>query len=216
MSSTRDLNPPGPTDREIVVISGRRLIADVLCAYLRDQPGVRRCYVHQDLGGASQAENETSSTFLIDLDDPAMPVEAVVEVLRGGHTGSRRLGFYDTFTARHAQRAFELKLSALLPLSAPVDQIARSVMAENTPSSVTKAEGLTRDQLTRLSTLTQRELQVLEQIARGRPVKLIASLLGITPHTVETHKRRAFRKLGVQHQSHAIALATDAGMLTAP
>lgn len=45
--------------------------------------------------------------------------------------------------------------------------------------------------------LTQREQQIVAEVRLGRVNKQIAASLGISEHTVSTHLRRIFRKLGV-------------------
>jgi DNA-binding CsgD family transcriptional regulator len=37
--------------------------------------------------------------------------------------------------------------------------------------------------------------------------------LNISPKTVENHKQRIFRKLGVQNQAHAISVAMRSGLM---
>ena len=64
--------------------------------------------------------------------------------------------------------------------------------------------------------LTEREAQVLAFISEGRTAKEIADVLGISGRTVEAHKQRAYTKLGVQNQAHAVSAALRAKQLPAP
>jgi two-component system response regulator DctR len=50
----------------------------------------------------------------------------------------------------------------------------------------------------RLAELTQREREVMDQIARGLPNKLIADALDISVRTVEVHRSRVFDKMEVR------------------
>ena len=59
--------------------------------------------------------------------------------------------------------------------------------------------------------LTGRERQVLGLAAKGMAAKQIARALGISPKTVEQHKTRAFRRLGVPNQAAAVALMSGGG-----
>jgi DNA-binding CsgD family transcriptional regulator len=61
--------------------------------------------------------------------------------------------------------------------------------------------------------LTQRELQVLALISGGSTTQQIADRLGISIKTVENRRQSLFTKLGVQNQSHAVAVAMRAGLL---
>ena len=61
--------------------------------------------------------------------------------------------------------------------------------------------------------LSQRELQVLALISGGLTTTQIAKRIGISPKTVENRRQSLFAKLGVQNQSHAIAVAIRTGVL---
>lgn len=63
--------------------------------------------------------------------------------------------------------------------------------------------------VSRVSDLSAREEQVLRLAAKGMAGKQIARVLGISPKTVEQHKTRAFRRLGVPNQAAAVALLTE-------
>ncbi len=66
----------------------------------------------------------------------------------------------------------------------------------------------------RIALLTPRECDVLRGIARGRTNKEMGQELGISPRTVETHRERLMRKLGVTTVAGLTALALDAGVVT--
>jgi DNA-binding NarL/FixJ family response regulator len=59
--------------------------------------------------------------------------------------------------------------------------------------------------------LSAREDQVLRLASKGMAGKQIARVLGISPKTVEQHKTRAFRRLGVPNQAAAVAIMTQGG-----
>ena len=60
--------------------------------------------------------------------------------------------------------------------------------------------------------LTPRERDVLHGLARGCSNKVIAYELGISPRTVEIHRGRMMKQLGVRSVSHALRLAFAAGL----
>jgi DNA-binding NarL/FixJ family response regulator len=51
--------------------------------------------------------------------------------------------------------------------------------------------------------LSDREREVLDQIARGRTNKEISRHLAISPHTVDNHIRRVYEKLQVSNRAEA-------------
>ena len=50
---------------------------------------------------------------------------------------------------------------------------------------------------------------MLRLAAKGMAGKQIARVLGISPKTVEQHKTRAFKRLGVPNQAAAVAMLTE-------
>jgi DNA-binding NarL/FixJ family response regulator len=63
----------------------------------------------------------------------------------------------------------------------------------------------------RPSPLSRREEQVLRLASKGLAGKQIARALGISPKTVEQHKTRAYRRLGVPNQAAAVAVLIGGG-----
>lgn len=63
------------------------------------------------------------------------------------------------------------------------------------------------------TSLTGRESDVLQLLARGYCNKTIARELGIGVGTVKTHVKGVFDKLGATARTHAVALATQRGMV---
>ena len=57
--------------------------------------------------------------------------------------------------------------------------------------------------------LTSRELAVLEQLARGCTYSRAAQRLGISPHTVGSHLKNAYRKLEVRTAAAAVMRAIE-------
>ncbi len=64
-----------------------------------------------------------------------------------------------------------------------------------------------------LASLTAREREVLRGIARGLTNKDIATELGISPRTVETHRESLMRKLGIRHVAGLTKLALETGLI---
>lgn len=61
----------------------------------------------------------------------------------------------------------------------------------------------------RFEALTPRERDVLEAFRSGAPNKVVAFDLGLSPRTVEMHRARIFKKLGVTNLSQALLYARD-------
>jgi NarL family two-component system response regulator YdfI len=61
--------------------------------------------------------------------------------------------------------------------------------------------------------LTEREREILAEVAQGERSKEIALRLGITTHTVATHLTNIYAKLGVDSRTSAVVVAIERGLL---
>jgi two-component system response regulator FixJ len=72
-------------------------------------------------------------------------------------------------------------------------------------------EAATQAAAARLALLTPRERDVLRLLVEGRPNKVIAHELGISPRTVEIHRANVMDKLGVRSLAAAVRIALSHG-----
>jgi len=68
----------------------------------------------------------------------------------------------------------------------------------------------------RFAALTERELEVLSHVVRGRLNKQIAGDLGIHERTVKLHRTAITTKMGVQSVAELTRLTQEAGLFAAP
>ena len=61
--------------------------------------------------------------------------------------------------------------------------------------------------------LSERELEVLAELAAGYANKEIAARLHVSPNTVKTHVARVFEKLGANRRTEAIRKARELGLV---
>jgi DNA-binding NarL/FixJ family response regulator len=61
--------------------------------------------------------------------------------------------------------------------------------------------------------LSEREIEVLRGVARGRSNKIIASELSITEHTVKNHLKYILSKLDADDRTHAVTIALKRGYI---
>jgi FixJ family two-component response regulator len=98
-----------------------------------------------------------------------------------------------------------MKVGAQDFLASPTDKEI-VVAAINEAVSVFDRYRRIEEAAAKIGSLSPRERQVLEALAEGRTMKGIAEELGLSVRTVEVHRVRAFRRLGVRNLSHAIVL----------
>jgi DNA-binding NarL/FixJ family response regulator len=84
-----------------------------------------------------------------------------------------------------------------------------------TPVTQTATIGLSAetDNKAKLAQLTDRELEVLSEIARGRSNKEIAAKFEISVRTVESHREALMRKLELRGAAALIRFAVDQGLV---
>lgn len=63
------------------------------------------------------------------------------------------------------------------------------------------------------ASVTARELQILSYVSEGFTIRQVASRLGLSPRTVDTHIAKIYRKLGVTNRVRAIGRATELGLI---
>jgi DNA-binding NarL/FixJ family response regulator len=61
--------------------------------------------------------------------------------------------------------------------------------------------------------LSERELEVLAELAAGHANKEIAARLHVSPNTVKTHVARLFEKLEAKRRTEAIRKARELGLV---
>lgn len=69
------------------------------------------------------------------------------------------------------------------------------------------------DESQKACSITDRELKVIQQVARGFTAQEIAGQMGISTHTVATHVKRIYKKLHVHSRSEAVYEASLLGLL---
>jgi len=61
--------------------------------------------------------------------------------------------------------------------------------------------------------LTERELEILREVARGTSNKIIATHLSISEATVKAHMQKIMLRLGASDRTHAVSIAMTRGFL---
>ena len=86
-------------------------------------------------------------------------------------------------------------------------QIARTVLRA-LPCRAAQAESMPID-----SPLSNRELEILRLIAKGISFSEMSQILAISTHTITTHVKKIYRKLGVHSRGEAVFTARQQGLL---
>lgn len=130
---------------------------------------------------------------------------------------SAPVGSGGTLVAGSLRPGFPSNKDRLLVASAASEiTIAFNLLQSSSSQSVsTDRSKEVADAVARVKELSPRGRQILEALTSGHANKVIAYDLGISERTVEVHRARMMKQLGVHHLSEAIRIALLAGWRTA-
>ncbi len=153
---------------------------------------------------------------IVDLKMPGLPGLATIpEILAAApRTGIIVFTMYDN--ASYVHEAMHAGASGYVLKSASKEELVRAVRAVHAGAGFLQAE-VTKPLLRRLAadarsagtatSLSLREIEVVELLAQGKSNKAIGQLLGISEETVKTHLKRLYEKLGAADRAQAVAIA---------
>jgi two-component system, NarL family, nitrate/nitrite response regulator NarL len=195
--------PPARVTVRVAVQSPRRLLRDTLSACLAVRPDITVVgKVAEPDGVLALCELRRPDVVILD----AGPRLAEVAVLVGNLT--------DRFP----------ELNVIVTYRNASEQDLAAACRAGVASLVPESHGLTalltllrrrraRHARTTPGSLTDREVEIVVLAASGHSVGEMATLLRISPLTVENLKRRVFAKLDVSSSAHAVSRAASLGML---
>ncbi len=196
----------GPAPVRVAIQSGFRLLRDSLANSLANRPEftvvgtTARC---ADLFQLCELRRPDALLLVMGRPVGHDPVEPIA-ALHDRYPGTTIVVAYDWLPPQDIARAYRAGATRMVPNARGLEAIFAALRAR--PVSFPRAY---RSPLQ----LTERELEIISLIGAGHNVHEIAGILGISPWTVENHKRRIYEKLGVHSQAHAIAHAAELGLL---
>ncbi len=162
--------------------------------------------------------------MLVDLALPDGSGLDLIARARSTNSATRMLVLTVFADVRSVVTALEEGADGYLLKEANVDQIASSinvVLAGGAPISPAVAghilarmrKNTEQKQATPVTTLTAKELLILELLASGKALKEVAAKQGISVHTVGDHVKAIYRKLSANSRGEAIYKAVQAGII---
>jgi DNA-binding NarL/FixJ family response regulator len=164
------------------------------------------------------AERLGPDVVLMDLRMPGTDGVAAIIGMRERGLPARVLVLTTYDTDSDVLPAIEAGATGYLLKDAPREELFRAVRAAArgeavlSPSVATRLLGQVRAPAAK-GPLSQRELEVLALIARGRNNREAAAHLFISEATVKTHLLHIYQKLGVNDRASAVAAAFERGLL---
>lgn len=180
------------------------------------------------LEAIAAAQSERPDVILMDVRMPNMNgIEATRRLVDKDDVDPIRVLILTTFDLdEYVYDALRAGASGFLLKDAPPEDLVQAV------GVVARGEGLIAPSITKrlieeiaqrppqhtappeaLRSLTQRELEVLQLVARGLSNQEIAKELFVSETTVKTHVGRVLMKLGVRDRVQAVVLAYESGIV---
>lgn len=211
----------------VLVADAQALFADVVALALADKPSIAVCEERPSAASAAVqlAATTRPDVALVDYWLDARPAPAVAQAILEVSPETKLVHLSSVHGPEQVQASLGAGAVGFLPKSVRVNQVAeavyrayageRPVFEEQLAALVRTIEERDRqaaDKMERFASLTAKELEVVEQLARGRAPDEAADRLGISLWTVRTHVRNVLRKTGARTQVEMVAMAHGAGL----
>jgi DNA-binding NarL/FixJ family response regulator len=165
----------------------------------------------------AQAARHHPDVVLMDLRMPVLDGADATARLRAGGDGPAVLVLTTYDTDADIVRAVEAGATGYLLKDSPrevlADAVRRAARGETVLAPPVVARLASRLRAPAGPTLTDREVQVVQCVARGLSNAEVGRELHIGEATVKTHLLRAFEKLGVTDRTAAVTAAWRAGLI---
>ena len=208
----------------VVVVDDHPVVREGLVAMLTTQPDFE---IVGEAGSGPDAialvERTRPDVLLLDLELPGVDGVGVLRRLREVGSPARAIVFTVFDTDDRIIGAVEAGAAGYLLKGIPRAQIFDAIRVVHAGGSLLQpvvastvlrhvARGATPSNRESAS-LTPRERDVLERLARGRSNKEIAAELSVSERTVKFHVSAIFSKLGATNRTEAVSRAVQAGLV---
>jgi DNA-binding NarL/FixJ family response regulator len=201
------------TEVRVLIVDDHPVVRAGLRALLTEDPELT---VIGECGDGASAVHSCQGlrpdVVLMDLKMPGVDgVAATAEVTA---LGSRVVVLTTFDTDRDILRAVEAGATAYLLKDRPGPELVRAIRAAAGGETVLAPPVATRLlSAVRRPVLTDREVEILRQVAAGRSNVEIGAALTVTPATVKSHLANLFAKLDVTDRTAAVTAAQQRGWL---
>ena len=220
------MRPAGTDPIRVYLVDDHPVVSAGIASALADEPDLLlvgdAATAAEGLAGVVAARPDV---VLVDLGLPDSDGHELVAALRAALPAARVVvlsSYDDEFRVAEALRAgaqgYLLKSCSADDLIAAI----RAAAAGGTPLSPSLTDAVLRamrrtgkSSSGTIEALTGRERQVLEGFATGLSTREVATSLGISPKTVETHRVRIYEKLGARSVIDLTRIAVRTGLVRA-
>lgn len=199
----------------ILIVDDHAMIRLGLIGALSSESGME--VIGQARNGREAIELQAKLKPDITLMDGILPdmhgVDATREIL-AKNPGAKVILISINETAEDVRRALEAGVRGYVPKSCEQDTIAEAIRSVASGRDFLPAHLARRlAESNTIVGLSNREVDVLRLVAKGKANKEIAGELALSTDTVKTHLTHLMRKLGAADRAHAVTLAIEQGFL---
>ena len=204
----------------ILIADDHPIVREGLTAVLETQPDF--AIVGEADSGTQAVERAAElrpDVILLDLALPELDGVAALRQIRAADPGAHVIIFTAFDTDERILAAVQAGAQGYLLKGAPREELFQAIRVVNSGGSLLQpvvAARLLRQfsgAATLPEQLTERELEVLRQLAKGRQNKEIATELWISERTVKFHVSAILAKLGVGNRTEAVSKAAQLGLV---
>ena len=206
----------------ILVADDHPIVRDGLIAILGTQPDFEVVGTASNgLEVVAQAANLRPDVLLLDLEMPQMDGVQALETLRAQSISVHVIVFTAFDTDERILGAVQAGAEGYLLKGAPREELFEAIRVVNEGGSLLQPIVMTkllrhisqRDDAKSVETLSPREREVLQLMARGLQNKEIAAELVISERTVKFHVSSILGKLGAGNRTEAVTMALHQGII---
>ena len=210
-----------PVTLKVLLVDDHPVVREGVRAMLAPEPDIE---VTGEAGSGdeavAQARSGSFDVILMDLRMPGTDGVAAIGQILAGDPAARIVVLTTYETDADILRAVEAGAAGYLLKDAPRADVANAIRiaarGETVLAPSVAARLVTQVRRPQRDSLSGREVEVLQLVARGMTNADIGRRLFISEATVKTHLLRAFGKLGVSDRTAAVTRAIELGMLPSP
>lgn len=209
----------------ILLVDDHAMVRNTLALSLQGATGIRIAGTAENAESAiSESIRLSPDVVVMDIDMPGMIVFEAARIIRTRCPETRIIFLSAFFHDRYIEQALAAEASGYVTKSEPLDALLRAIRGAAAGRPYYSREILSRlvitpngaalpkEQQSRASSLTPRELEVLRYLARGLAKKEIAHLMHISANTVNRHTDSLMGKLDIHDRVQLAGYAIREGL----
>lgn len=209
----------------VLLVDDHALVRDTLTQWLNSMAGIRVIAAAATADqGVAEARRHRPDVVVMDIDMPGLVAFDAVRALLASSPATRVLFLSAFSNDRFIEQALAAGAAGFVTKGQPAESVVRAIqqVASGEPCFSPDIEArividtngprLIAAGHTRVSTLTDRELEVLRYLARGMSKKEMAGTMHVSVATVNNHSANLMRKLNIHDRVELDRFAIREGL----